>query len=76
MQELTKITGYIGVSQVNPSSSSAEGLGLAMQTQPEPYTVIQIDERLTGLENSLPPVPFNSPKVESADRQLLLLRLR
>ncbi|KAE8138138.1 hypothetical protein BDV38DRAFT_292491 [Aspergillus pseudotamarii] len=76
MQELTKITGYIGVSQVLPSSSSAEGLGLAMQTQPESYTVIQIDEYLTGLENSLPPIPFNSPNVESADRQLLLLRLR
>ncbi|KAB8222728.1 hypothetical protein BDV33DRAFT_201157 [Aspergillus novoparasiticus] len=75
MQELTKITGYIGLSQVPTSNSPAEGLGLAMLTQAEPYTAIQIDESLTRLENSLPPIPFNPPSIEPTDRQLLL-RLR
>ncbi|KAE8324632.1 putative fungal-specific transcription factor domain protein [Aspergillus sergii] len=76
MQELTKITGYMDLSQVPTSNSPAEGLGLAMLTQAEPYTVIQIDECLTGLENSLPPIPFNTPSIEPTDRRLLLLRLR
>ncbi|PIG81167.1 C6 transcription factor [Aspergillus arachidicola] len=76
MQELTKITGYIGLFQIPTSSNPAEGLGLAMLTQAEPYTAIQIDEYLTRLENSLPPIPFNTPSIEPTDRQLLLLRLR
>ena len=76
MQELTKITGYISFSQIPTSRNPAEGLDLAMQTQADPYTVIQIDESLTRLENSLPPFQPNTPIIEPTDRRLFLLRLR
>ncbi|GMG01227.1 unnamed protein product [Aspergillus oryzae var. brunneus] len=76
MQELTKITGYINLSQIPTSRNPAEGLDLAMQTQAEPYTVIQIDESLIRLENSLPPFQPHTPIIEPTDRRLFLLRLR
>ncbi|RHZ64934.1 transcription factor domain-containing protein [Aspergillus thermomutatus] len=79
MQQLTKMTGYIGLSQVLATSSLAEGLELTVLAQAEPSAVMQIDESLTGVENSLPPIALNAASDETGsliDRRLLLLRLR
>ncbi|GIJ89473.1 hypothetical protein Asppvi_008415 [Aspergillus pseudoviridinutans] len=79
MQEVARITGYIGISQGLPASSAAEGQDLVLQTQAEPSVVMQIDERLIRLENSLPPLPHNAASGETSnvfDGRLTLLRLR
>ncbi|KAH1550364.1 hypothetical protein KXX57_009540 [Aspergillus fumigatus] len=79
MQELNKITGYIGLSQVLTGSSAAARQDFLLPTQAGPGAVLQIDECLTRLENRLPPVPYNMTKGETAnpfDGRLILLRLR
>ncbi|XBQ84228.1 hypothetical protein V6000_000021 [Aspergillus fumigatus] len=79
MQELNKITGYIGLSQVLTGSSAAARQDFLLPTQAGPGAVLQIHECLTRLENRLPPVPYNMTKGETAnpfDGRLILLRLR
>ncbi|BDD59626.1 hypothetical protein MAP00_004822 [Monascus purpureus] len=79
MHVLTKIAGYISLSQVPASSSLPERLGLiGPTTHVEPSAVMRIDEYLTALVSSLPAIPsFNAAGYETAhlfDRRSLLHR--
>ncbi|GAQ05982.1 hypothetical protein ALT_3303 [Aspergillus lentulus] len=78
-QELNQITGYIGLAQALTDSIPAVRQDLVLPTQAEPSALMQIDECLTGLENRLPPAPYNTSSGETAtplDGRLILLRLR
>ncbi|GFF48679.1 hypothetical protein IFM58399_08361 [Aspergillus lentulus] len=78
-QELNQITGYIGLAQALTDSIPAVRQDLVLPTQAEPSALMQIDECLTGLENRLPPAPYNTSRGETAtplDGRLILLRLR
>lgn len=81
MLELNEITSHIMLSQMSASSSFAEGLGQPqLSRNADSSAAVQIDECLTKLEKTFPPLMSFDPVQDDSDngskRRQILLRLR